>query len=149
MSIKIDTMLFELAELRKKYKEAQDAAKRTQEVLETEPLWQKVQSFKTDAAEVGELVSKLETEIRNVAIYEYIDNGIKDLGGVQIKVFSTLEYDENTAVNYCLEHQHANLLKLNKTGFEKVAKELKPEFVTIKEEPRAQIATDLSEYLEK
>ena len=149
MSIKVDTMLFELAQLRKKHQEAQDAAKRTQEVLETDPLYQKVQSFKTDAAQISELVDKLETDIRNVSVGEFTDNGVKDLGGVQIKIFVTLEYDEDEAVNYCLEHQHANLLKLNKTGFEKVAKELKPEFVTIKEEPRAQIASDLSEYLEK
>ena len=147
MSTKIDTMLFELAQLRKKHQEAQEAAKRTQEVLETDPLWQKVQSFKTDAAMVGELVSKLETEIRNAATLEYADSGIKDFDGVQIKIFTTLEYDEQKAVDYCLEHQHANLLKLNKTGFEKVAKELKPDFVKIDEVARAQIASDLSEYL--
>ncbi|MFA5714430.1 MAG: hypothetical protein WC998_01650 [Candidatus Paceibacterota bacterium] len=142
-------MLFELAKLREKHQEAQDAAKRAQEVLETEPLWQKVQSFKTDAAMVGELVSKLETEIRNEATLDYLDNGIKDLGGVQIKNFTVLEYDEQEAVNYCLEHQHATLLKLDKRGFEKVAKELRPEFVRIEEVARAQIATDLSDYLEK
>jgi hypothetical protein len=98
---------------------------------------------------VGELVSKLETEIRNEATLDYLDNGIKDLGGVQIKNFTVLEYDEQEAVNYCLEHQHATLLKLDKRGFEKVAKELRPEFVRIEEVARAQIATDLSDYLEK
>ena len=148
MSIKIDTMLFELAELRKKHQEAQESVKRAQEVLETEPLWQKVQSFKTDAAMVGELVGKLETEIRNEATLDYLDNGVKDLGGVQIKIFTTLEYDENTAINYCLEHNHAKLLKLDKKGFEKVAKELEPDFVKINEVARAQIASDLSGYLE-
>ena len=148
MSTKIDTMLFQLAELRKKHQDTQNAAKRAQEVLETEPLWQKVQSFKTDAATVGELVSKLETEIRNEATLDYLDNGVKDLGGVQIKIFTLLVYNESAAINYCLEHNHANLLKLNKTGFEKVAKELQPDFVTIKEEPRAQIATNLNKYLE-
>jgi hypothetical protein len=147
MSIKVDTMLFELAKLREKHQEAQEAAKRAQEVLETEPLWQKVQSFKTDAAVVGELVGKLENEIKNVAIEEYMINGVKDKGGVQIKVFTNLEYDEQAAVNYCLAHQHATLLKLDKRGFEKVAKELKPEFVKIEEVARAQIATDLSDYL--
>lgn len=100
--------------------------------------------------EVGrKKIEDLETEIRNVAIEEYMINGVKDLGGVQIKVFTNLEYDEQAAVNYCLEHQHATLLKLDKRGFEKVAKELKPEFVKIEEVARAQIATDLSNYLEK
>jgi hypothetical protein len=149
MSIKVDTMLFELAKLREsdsqytfKIATANEALRQTKEYTD-------LQMLKEAQVQNEAQIILTEKNVREIALSEYAANQVKDFGGVQIKNFTILEYDEQAAVNYCLKHQHAGLLKLDKRGFEKVAKITQPDFVTIKEEPRAQIATDLSEYLEK
>lgn len=147
MSIKVDTMLFELAKLRVLQNEAHQNVAEVDERIKCLPEIIEREAKQLTEKSILEQIAGLEKDLREVALEEYAINKHKDLGGVQIKIFTSLEYDENIAVNYCLEHKHNTLLKLDKRGFEKVAKELKPEFVTVKEEPRAQIATDLSEYL--
>ena len=148
MSIKVDTMLFELARARDDERRSKANIEKVQAKLEQTEEWIYLQQMKTTLSNIQSGIELMEKDVREVALAEYAENKVKDLGGVQIKVFTNLEYDENTAVNYCLEHQHATLLKLDKRGFEKVAKELKPDFVKIDEVARAQIATDLSEYLQ-
>ncbi len=147
MSLKVDTMLFELARARDDERRSKVNIEKVQAKLEQTEEWIDLQQMKETLSKIQSGIALIENDTRAVALAEYTESQLKDLGGVQIKTFTVLEYDENTAVNYCLEHQHAKLLKLDKRGFEKVAKELQPEFVTIKEEPRAQIASDLSEYL--
>lgn len=143
-------MLAELAKLRETQNEMDGRAKTFEAIFKATKEYQEYQHACNEKNVVVSEIANLENDIRQVAIEDYNsrENPTKDYGGVQIKIFTTLDYNEQDAVRYCLDHQHANLLKLNKSGFEKVAKELRPDFVTIKEEPRAQIAGDISEYLD-
>lgn len=140
-------MLSELAKIRQDEQKAKEIRNKAQQALEQTEEWKKLENIKNMLVVFENKSSNLETTIREAALAEYAQTKAKNLGGVQIKIFTKLEYDENAAINYCLEHKHANLLKLDKRGFEKVAKELRPDFVVIKDEPSAQIASDLNEYL--
>lgn len=66
--------------------------------------------------------------------------------GVDIKVFTELEYDKSLALDYCREHL-PSALKLDSVKFERVAKVLAEEpllsFVKQHETPRAEIRRDL------
>ena len=93
-------------------------------------------------------VKELEDAYRAQCVAAYQSTGEKQqLGGV-VKLYKSLIYDTGLAVEWSLKHGHAQLLKLNATAFEKVAKELALEFVEASEEPRMTLASDLSEYLE-
>ena len=61
--------------------------------------------------------------------------------GVSVKIFQVLSYEQAEAMKWASEHRVA--LKLDVSTFEKISKVDKPSFVTITEEPRAQIAKSL------
>lgn len=147
MSIKVDTMLFELASLRRTKLGGDSYIEKLDEEYRSTPQYKEYVAAKDAQRQIDDQISSLENDIREVALSEFAENQVKDLGGVQVKIFTIMEYDDQAATDYCLSHNHASLLKLDKRKFEKVAKELQPDFVTIKEEPRAQIASDLSDYL--
>ena len=94
-------------------------------------------------------VADAEDDVRKLSLAAYVEGGKSDKKphpAVQIKTYTVLEYDEGDALDYCREHL-PNALKLDKRAFEKVAKVAEPEFVAVKDEDRATIARDLSEWL--
>ena len=91
----------------------------------------------------------VEDAYRAQCVAAYQSTGEKQQPGGVVKVYKSLTYDTGLAVEWSLKHGHAQLLKLNTTAFEKVAKELALEFVEATEEPRMTLASDLSEYLEE
>ena len=82
-------------------------------------------------------ISKLQTEILSskdileiTAMKEFVEtNNKKLLGGLGIREYNILEYDENLAFNWALEHRMA--LQLNKKVFEKLIKISPVDFVNI------------------
>lgn len=65
---------------------------------------------------------------------------------VTVKEVADVEYEEGTAIRWAITHNHAELLKLNKTAFKKVAKAMPDsiEGVTITTSLKPYIATDLT-----
>lgn len=92
-------------------------------------------------------VKDAEADVRKAALAVYTENGdTAPHQTVRIKLFTVLEYDDSEAHAYARQNfPHA--LKLDKRAFEKVAKVIEPDFVTITKQPRATIARDLSEWL--
>ena len=91
-------------------------------------------------------VAEEEAKLRELVLQSYRDTLEKaPAPGVSVKVLQTLDYNPQDALNWALQHHIA--LTLDKKAFENIAKTTPLDFVTIKEEPRAQIATDLSEYV--
>lgn len=90
----------------------------------------------------------MEDAIRAEALAVYAADGNKrPHAAISIKEFKVMEYDPKVAVTYCLTHL-PGALKLNPTIFEKIAKVVQPDFVTERTEARAQIAMDLSAYMD-
>ena len=92
--------------------------------------------------------SEAEAKLRELTLQAYAETGNKaPAEGVSIKIFEVLNYDTEEAKKWALEHRVA--LKLDTATFEKIAKVDQPSFVTISEEPRAQIATNLATNLDE
>lgn len=87
-----------------------------------------------------------EKELRELVL-ESSNQEVKATFGVSIRKITRLEYDELSAIDWVITNNHRSLLKLDKKGFEKVAKVLSLEFVDIREERQATIGRDLSKVL--
>src|SRR3990167_149528 len=91
-------------------------------------------------------ITVLETSIRETAVQAFQATGDKHpFPGVEVKVFTTLTYDPRDALLWAEEHRVA--LQLDKRTFEGIARGptgKSMEFLHTSEEPRAQIASDLS-----
>jgi len=84
-----------------------------------------------------------ETLVRQAALDNYAREGTKKPhAAVQIKLYTVLDYDPGEAIKLALP----GTLKLDKKAFEKVAKVMPIDFVTIGKEPRATVAKDLSRF---
>jgi len=94
-------------------------------------------------------LSKLDAEerVRHAALARHELTGNKQPHTAVKVVFSTvLDYDPSDALNYARQHL-PQALKLNKGAFEKAAKAIELDFVTVAKEPRTRIVSDLSAYL--
>ena len=93
-----------------------------------------------------ENMRRAEEELRQEAVQAFLATGEKRPSpGVEVRLYDVLIYDSLKAFEWALEHKQA--LQLSKPVFEKIAKADKPEFVTITQEPRALIASDLEKAL--
>jgi hypothetical protein len=110
-------------------------------------LWQMVGARQRSLNQAKDKQADAETEVRKEALAAYEETGDKKPHpAVPIKMYTVLEYEEANALDYAREHL-PKALKLVKRTFEKAAKVLELDFVTVTQEPRATIARDLSEYL--
>ena len=116
-----------------------------QQLLEQTPLYGHLQDVKSLLAAFRTDLDAAETALRSETIEQYHFTGAKKYPGVEIKLTTRLTYPEQDARDYCREHL-PNALKLDRTSFEKVAKVLPLDFVTITQEPKAYIAGDLSAF---
>ena len=132
-----------VAELRKELFLAKEVRDRLYEAFQNEHI-KEFESVTTIGAELA----NAESAVRAEAIEEYkLCPSNKTPGpGITIKIFDILEYEPGKALTWAIEHKVA--LKLDTPTFEKIAKVSPLDFVGIGQEPRCQIATDLSKALE-
>ena len=99
-----------------------------------------------DIWQKGVNIIGMEGSIRDAALAAFQATGDKHpFPGVEVKVFTTLTYDPRDALLWAEEHRVA--LQLDKRTFEGIARGptgKSMEFLHTSEEPRAQIASDLS-----
>lgn len=97
-----------------------------------------------------EEITRLENEIKEDALKEYQKNKEKHLvnGAVNIIDRISMAYPVETALEWCKKNLTPAVIPetLDTKVFEKLAKDVKPEFVTITKIPQAQIAQDLSKF---
>ena len=126
------------------YKAAVDDAKAR---LESSELWKAFADSK-ESLERAQVATEYEAKyVRELALTAYGETGDKQVHpAVQVKIYAILDYDPANALDYAREHL-PGALKLNKQAFEKAAKAIGLDFVTMDQEPRAVIAGDLSKYV--
>jgi len=105
--------------------------------------WENQNKVILDAVtDTATIVSETEATLRELTLQAYAETGNKaPAPGVGIREVTKLEYDAKIAFDWAKEHAIA--LKLDVSGFEKVAKVSPPDFVTIFQQPQATIATNL------
>jgi hypothetical protein len=94
-------------------------------------------------------IAVAEDEVRLLALqaFEADNTNKKPAPGVEIKDFVTVYYEPSDAFDWALDHKL--YLSLNKAEFERFAKSAPSmvAFVTVRQESKAQIATDLAKAL--
>ena len=90
-------------------------------------------------------IKAAEETLRQVARATWRETGNKrPHQGVEIRVYKALSYDQETAKAYAMEHL-PQVVKLDKRAFEKVAKVLDLDFVTIHDDPKVFISKSLGQ----
>ena len=92
--------------------------------------------------EKARLVDFLESKVRGVALILYQSSQQKDFSYVKVKIYKALAYELKHAIHWCMV-AYPKALKLDTGAFEKAAKELELDFVSITDDPRVSIANDL------
>lgn len=91
-------------------------------------------------------VDELTDQVRAEALAAFQETGNKQpWPGVQIKMYSKIEFSEEEARAWCFDYA-GSLLKLDTRAFQRAAPALPDAPITITKEPRATIASDLSMY---
>jgi hypothetical protein len=100
-------------------------------------------------SETRSRINALEQLVRGEAIACFKGNGDKHpVPGIGIRVGEALTYDQERALKYC-RRKVQNALRFDKREFEKVARVLRPKWVTFEPKVTATIARDLSGVLAK
>lgn len=103
------------------------------ELLEKTPIWKRVDTLKKAVQEVNKRIRASSELVKDMAI----EDGAIVPSGLKIVNKTIVHYNAPEAIKWCIDHNHLELLQLS-SGFEKVAKELEIECVTITKEPQAQ-----------
>ena len=115
--------------------------------LQDSPLWRQWELASGDFKTAKANVLSDEAMVREQALGIYKETGDKHPHPcIAIKMYTVLDYDDGTALDYARVYI-PRAVKLVKSTFEKAAKVLELDFVVVRQEPRATIARDLSEYL--
>ncbi len=95
---------------------------------------------------------KAEEALREAGLKEYeVTKDKHPIPGTEIKVSVKLVYEPETALAWAIEHKQAvRPASLNAKEFEAIVKAMaeKPDFVTMKEEAKATLASDMAAVLE-
>lgn len=93
-------------------------------------------------------VEDAEAVLRELTLKVYAETWNKSPApGVGVREVTKLEYDAKVALIWATDHRMA--LKLDTSAFEKIAKASPLDFVQMRGEAQATIASDLSSYLQK
>jgi hypothetical protein len=142
----IEDTIKELAILRSTQELTAEIVESWQTELEQTPAFQNLQESKATLANLKSNIATVEERLRQEALEYARDTGQTKTQSFHVKTFKRLTYDPQTAINWCAASL-PGALSLNKTQFEKVASSGLLDFVTIEEEQRTTIASDLSSYL--
>ena len=138
--------LRELAAARAELEAAKKQLAERQATLEQVAIYHAVVLAKDWIRESQEQIAELTDQVRAEALAAFQETGNKQpWPGVQIKMYSKIEFSEEEARAWCFDYA-GSLLKLDTRAFQRAAPALPDAPITITKEPRATIASDLSMY---
>ena len=141
-------LLQELAQARMNLDSSTEDVAMRQTALENTTAYECLAAAKEWQRRDREEIDRLTFQVREAALAAYAEDGNKKpCPGIQIKLYSVVEFDEAEALAWCRDYG-GSLLRLDMKAFEKAAPALHGAPISITQEPRVTIARDLSEYLE-
>ena len=134
------------------------AHKNTKELLaEAKKKWEQANwEMLADEAKLSQELKAMEDHLRDYALAGHRVTGETKFPGVEIKKFTVLDYQADDALAWAKENARIFVLpeSLDTKGVERYLKNMAERepfnlpFLTVREEPRAQIASDLSKIVE-
>jgi len=147
MSETMESRVKVLAELRNQEKTLRSEVKWSEQILSEVPEAQALADVKDRLSAVKEKIALVDNDLRMNAISHYHEFGEKHPHpAIMIKMYSTLDYSDREALEYCYKNL-LQALTLNRKVFEKVAMTIDLPIVEKSSVPRASIASDLSQWL--
>ena len=123
-----------------------------QELLEERIEYKEVLACKDELKVYAEAQKKLETDIKDDAVRASKLSGYKNRKpafGVEVKKFIVVTIVDEKKAKICAANNAPSTISISKSKFDKVMKVLKKDFVKVKPEYRAQVSSNLSEYLDE
>ena len=104
--------------------------------------WKEAESL----VESGDAAVKLaDGQVRKLAVELFKATGDKVLPGCTVGESTSLVYDKQAAIDWCVEKRFTGALSLKKSDFEKLAAAAKPEFVLFEPAFKLAVRSDLGE----
>lgn len=141
--------LRELAQARRSEEIVSNHIAQIQADIENTPQWLALAGFRRDLAEVKASAAAVTERAKELALDDfYVTENRRPAEGVQVKLFSKVDYQRDEAEKWCLGHACKYLI-LDARAFEKAAPVLRDlgAPVQLTRDPRVSIATDLSAWL--
>lgn len=126
-------LLTSIANNRQCVEEIKKDLKEAKELLERTPIWGRVKALETAVRDINKRIRTTSDLAKEMAI----EDDVVLPPGLKLINKTVVSFDVPEAIQWCINHNHLELLQLS-SGFEKVAKELEIECVTITKEPQAQ-----------
>ena len=143
----LDDRVRELANLRRQLEEVKAQEALREDIYMRLPEYADFMTAQLERVNVEARIRDAETWVRVAGLALYEATSEKKFPGVTIKMFKTIKYEPQDALEWCKE-KYPEALTFQKNMFEKAAEVLKPTFVKFGEEPRVTIASDLSLFLD-
>lgn len=148
----VKTQLKDLAEVREEITKFGELIKEAQKELDDTPEQLRINRLLAELNTFREAENSLKTYVTNDALRLSELSGYEDrkpVSGVEVKQFATVKILDDVAAKRWAAQSAPDILSISLPKFKKVAKVLALEFVEIETEYRAQVASDLSEYLDE
>lgn len=145
----INTQL--LANTRQQLKLAKKNQSNFQEILEDMEVWKDVQYWKGQVKELTDKEATDKTELSKVLLGIHAETGEQKYDCGQVVMGTNKDVDENLAIQWAVDHNHPEFLRLDKPNMMRsidFAKWNHP-FVVITHTPKTKINSDLSKFLPK
>jgi len=149
--VTLENALRELAEARTELEIAKEWTAQLLTLVKAMPAYQKFSAAQDSELDLVKAITVADLRVRELALKEHLWSGsYKPAGGVQIKEFSKVVYAPNLALDWCIAHA-TKYLQLDTKAFEKAASVLRDlgAPVELTKEARAQIATNLSAWIQR
>jgi hypothetical protein len=145
----LEQKLRTVAALRKAKADTQETLQAVQAQINATPLGERLSELYSALRDINERLGAQETEARLEAVQAFHQTGErKPVPGAEVKMFTTVKItDPAQAMRWAIDHAPSTIT-LNETKFGSAVSALSLPFITVGEEPRGQISSDLSKWLE-
>jgi len=108
------------------------------------PEWRELEQERENLSTLNKTEAQAKGELGELLVAAFNETGVKQYAGIgDVAVREVVEYSEADAVSWSIDKREYQLLKIDKKGFDKVAKVLKPAFVQVDEQPYARISSKI------
>lgn len=141
-----------LAHVTEEVNATKEMIKHLTEEVEKLPIMQKITDLKDHVKKLDDQIKTIRDEITPEAIAMYEETGEKNLvEGLSIRVYKVVDYEDDKALEYCIEKDLKTVMRIDKRAFDKYLKGIEevapPPFVTYRDDPKPSISSDLTAYL--
>jgi hypothetical protein len=147
----------DIAALRERLNRYKDFLTQAQTRLEQTDEHKNLEQCKRNIAEIAGELSQLEVDYKQQCLQRFEQTDERSYPGAKVRTYEIVEFTDIDAIKHSIKNNYTVCLSLKKANFNKIIKaeitkaqaagETLPDFVTLSQEERVSLASDMSEYL--